>query len=103
MGRQCIIEGCDTILSERSVLDTCPACRATLSRWDKRSVAEVLERKDKLTMYRARMATIVADEVLDTRKRGVKAPSENAKMFRLTRAKYIPIGSSRDITGGSRH
>lgn len=103
MGRHCIIEGCDNVLSERSKLDTCPACRATLCRWDKRSVDEVIERKDKLTKYRARMSTIVADNVQDTRKRGVSLPTAKQKVFRLTRDKYIPTNSSREITGSSRH
>jgi hypothetical protein len=99
MGRQCIIEGCENILSERSKLDTCPACRATLCRWDKRPVAEVLERKEKLTMYRARMSTIVADEVQDTRKRGVSEPAAKQRVYRLTRTKFIPTGKAIEITG----
>lgn len=103
MGRQCIIEGCDNILSERSKLDTCSACRATLCRWDKRPVAEVLERKDKLTKFRARMSTIVGDDVKDTRKRGVAQPTARQSVFRLTRTKFIPTRHADEITGGSRH
>lgn len=103
MGRQCIIEGCDNILSPRSKLDTCPTCRASLCQWDKRPVSEILERKEKLTKYRARMSTIVADEVQDTRKRGVAEPTGKRPVFRLTRTKYIPQGRATQITGERRH
>lgn len=100
MGRRCVIEGCDNLLSENSRLDTCPTCRSTLLRWDKRPVAEVLEYKGKLTKYRARMSTIVDDDVQDTRKRGVQEPATNSRVLRLTSTKYIPTGKAIEITGG---
>lgn len=108
MGRQCIIEGCDNIISERSRLDVCQTCRHGLYYWDKRSAAEVMERKTKLTKYRARLSTIVDDDVIDTRKRGVEAPSPRRPVYRLTTKKYLPIAQARDITGqppprGARH
>ena len=108
MGRQCIIEGCDNIISDRSHLDVCQTCRHGLYYWDKKSAAEVMERKTKLTKYRARLSTIVDDDVIDTRKRGVEVPSPKRPVFRLTMKKYLPRAHAQSITGqppprGARH
>lgn len=99
MGRKCIIDECENEVKERSKLDTCETCRATLNRWDKRSTAEVLEYKSKLTKFRARMSTIVDDDVKDTRRRGVTEPKPQQSVYRLTRSKYIPTARANDITG----
>jgi len=60
----CCIPGCDNELSANTRLRTCAACRQNLHTWEKRRPAEILERSQKLTKYRARMATfaVVKDD-----------------------------------------
>jgi len=62
--KSCCIPGCDNELSANSRLRTCAACRQNLHTWEKRRPAEILERSQKLTKYRARMSTfaIVKDD-----------------------------------------
>ena len=71
MPRRCAIDRCENDISDRSKLDICPTCRSGLYYWRKRRPAEILERRRKLTMYDARLATMVdeRDRVLPQNQR----------------------------------
>jgi hypothetical protein len=60
--KACKTEGCEGELSERSKLDTCANCRANVRGWLKRRPAEVLYRRQRLTLFTTRI-----DEVIDER------------------------------------
>lgn len=52
---KCIIEGCEHNATGR--MRTCRLCRANMHTWEKRTVGEIVERANKLTLYRNRMAS----------------------------------------------
>lgn len=57
--RRCMIPGCDNVLSERSSLRECPACRAYLVRYLKASPARVMERRYNMYLYDSRLQVIM--------------------------------------------
>jgi len=62
MAKQCVIDKCENLISERSQMDMCPTCRGGLHYWHKKRPAEILERRRKLTMYHSRLDTMVDDD-----------------------------------------
>jgi predicted anti-sigma-YlaC factor YlaD len=65
MGRPCITENCENIVSDNSHLDACSACRAAINRWKRRSPAEIYNRRQQLTKYGARMEVLIDEDVVD--------------------------------------
>jgi hypothetical protein len=55
----CAIEGCVNEISKRSKLTICQLCRSGLYYWLKKRPAQMLERRRKLTMYGARLDTLI--------------------------------------------
>jgi hypothetical protein len=51
----CSIEGCVNPLMEGATHPECRQCRGSRWYWDQRTPAQILERRRKLTMYRARL------------------------------------------------
>lgn len=56
--KYCSIENCEQELSPRSNLGVCPTCRGSINAWRKRRPAEVLQRRQNLHRYDARMSEI---------------------------------------------
>jgi hypothetical protein len=57
--RRCTIPGCSTVISPRSRLDECPACRAYLVTYLKARPAKVMERRQKIHLYDSRLQVIM--------------------------------------------
>ena len=53
--RRCSIPGCVNRISKDSKLPQCPLCRGVRFYWYKKSPAQILERRRKLTMYHGRL------------------------------------------------
>ena len=51
----CAIEGCDNPIVPGSSTVECKLCRGSRYYWDQRTPAQILERRRKLTMYKARL------------------------------------------------
>ena len=61
--RICKVPGCDEPLSGRSKLDECPACRARLVAWLKRSPAEIYNYRVQLRRRDGRMSQLMPGDV----------------------------------------
>lgn len=64
---KCIIDECENDATGR--MRTCALCRASMHRWEKRRPAEILERSQKLNLWRGRMSqfAVVKDEQVELR------------------------------------
>lgn len=58
--RNCLTEGCLRTIGERSKSDLCAHCRAGLRYWDERSHADVIQRREQLTMLHSRLAHLAS-------------------------------------------
>ena len=79
MGRQCITENCENIVSDKSRLDACEACRAAINRWKKRSPAAIYNRRQQLTKYNARMEVLIDEDVVDIKSKRKREEMQERK------------------------
>lgn len=85
MGRACIIEDCDNVVSDRSRLDACATCRASINRWLGRSPAEIYDRRQKLHKYTARIEPLVDENVVRLKSKKKRDEMEDQKgLVRIT-------------------
>lgn len=84
MGRPCIIENCDNLVSDNSRLDACEVCRASINRWRRRSPAEIFDRRQRLTKYGARLEPLVDDAVVDIKSKRKRVEMEKHDLVRIT-------------------
>jgi hypothetical protein len=57
----CTVDGCDNPLMAGSSSLECKLCRGSRWYWDQRTPAQILERRRKLTMYKARLIRFFTD------------------------------------------
>lgn len=56
---KCKIGGCENDISPNSKLDICSNCRSGLSYWNRKRPAQVLHRRERLTVFSSRINTLI--------------------------------------------
>ena len=67
--KTCAIDNCDGEIPDHSKHDICATCRSSRYYWDRKTPAEVVERRHKLNKYGARLDTFFVKEL---KAKGVK-------------------------------
>jgi len=102
MGRPCIIENCDQVVSDNSRLDACQLCRASINRWKRRTSAQIYDRRQQLTKYSARMEPLVDDNVMELKtKKRREEMAEKKGIVRIT-SKLVRIKKSASTPSDAR-
>lgn len=69
MAAYCLTPECDEEISERSKLDHCPNCRASMGMWKRRGIRAILVRRSKLKKYDSRMEFVSSPHAVVVKKK----------------------------------
>lgn len=67
MSAVCLTPECDEEISERSKLDHCVNCRASMNMWKRRGIRAILVRRSKLKKYDSRMEFVSAPRAVKSK------------------------------------
>lgn len=104
MSRSCIFAqyGCENTVKDKSKLQACTTCRASINRWSDRPAVERSNYIHRLERYHARMETVTSDQVIDLKKvnkqEALRVEKQARRFYNLTQTRRVPVAMFKEHT-----